>query len=454
MKKILPIVVYLLLPLAIRAQQLIVEIPDTALRNHVLMFAMTGMDNLHFDSKGVAVYNDTTLTGDNRSMAVLSVIDKTYNVVMEQGKTQRLHIDLKKGRQVARYKGANADFAECANAYGQWYPEKDYARDEATGVKDTISFDEAMARLKRGYEKLTAMASKLSREEDRRDNLLDFKLTYLAYRLQLLGGRDEHLGIAPRKDAKYIELIGQIDPNDTTFLSHGLIDTYIAAYFPIAVSQDMKVEDYGKAYVETVEQHVQNKKIKDILYDNIARNLLGSDKEWDFNGFWNFFKTKADTAIVNEYQFIVDSKNRNKKGAKCPDITFTDVNGQQHHLSEFFGKVIYLDLWATWCGPCVLEIPYLEQKVEKYKDNDKVVFISISLDRNERAWKEKIAKNQPQWPQFHANRDEDRFISEQFGVMSIPRFIIINADGTINNSDAFRPSDEHFDEKLTDIINR
>ena len=83
-----------------------------------------------------------------------------------------------------------------------------------------------------------------------------------------------------------------------------------------------------------------------------------------------------------------------------------------------------------------------------------MVFISISLDRNEKAWKEKIAKDQPQWPQFHANRDEDRSITEQFGVMSIPRFIIINADATINNSDAFRPSNEHFDEKLTGIINR
>ena len=96
---------------------------------------------------------------------------------------------------------------------------------------------------------------------------------------------------------------------------------------------------------------------------------------------------------------------------------------------------------------------YLDVESES-QYNDKVVFISISLDRNEKAWKEKIAKDQPQWPQFHTNRDEDRFITEKFGVMSIPRFIIINADGTINNSDAFRPSDEHFDEKLTGIINR
>ena len=136
----------------------------------------------------------------------------------------------------------------------------------------------------------------------------------------------------------------------------------------------------------------------------------------------------------------------------APDFSFTDKEGQVYRLSDMRGKVIHIDCWATWCGPCCREIPFLEKRVGEYKGNDKVRFISISMDSNKNAWLKKLDKDQPQWEQFIVDKAQHDALSKAFGISGIPRFIVINADGTIADADAFRPSDEKFHEKLDEII--
>lgn len=123
------------------------------------------------------------------------------------------------------------------------------------------------------------------------------------------------------------------------------------------------------------------------------------------------------------------------------DSEFLDANGGLHRISEFKGKLLYVDFWATWCGPCKAEIPRLANLVEHYKGNDKVQFISVSVDENVDAWKKMIAKDNPRWPQFIASKEQHAKISKDWGIVGIPRFLLINVDGTINNADAIRPSD-------------
>ena len=103
--------------------------------------------------------------------------------------------------------------------------------------------------------------------------------------------------------------------------------------------------------------------------------------------------------LVDYYQTVVDSKHATAPGAKCPDATFMDSNGNSHSLSDFIGKgkYLYIDLWARWCGPCCAEIPYLEKHVAHYKDNDRIQFVSISIDNDKQAWRNKLEKDKPQW---------------------------------------------------------
>lgn len=99
-----------------------------------------------------------------------------------------------------------------------------------------------------------------------------------------------------------------------------------------------------------------------------------------------------------------------------------------------------VDISPTWCGPCKMEIPYLAKVVEHFKDNDQVKIISISVDTNRKAWENKIAADKPAWEQYIANKEQYAQISKDWGIMGIPRFILINKDGSIYDGDAMRPS--------------
>lgn len=82
------------------------------------------------------------------------------------------------------------------------------------------------------------------------------------------------------------------------------------------------------------------------------------------------------------------------------------------------------------------------------KGDDRIVFISISMDRNREAWLKKLAKDAPQWPQFIVTDARNEKVSKVYGITDIPRILVIKPDGTICSPDAFRPSDADFAKKL------
>ncbi len=123
-------------------------------------------------------------------------------------------------------------------------------------------------------------------------------------------------------------------------------------------------------------------------------------------------------------------------GAPLPDAVFEDKNGQEHRLTEFAGKYIYIDLWASWCGPCVAEVPHL-QKLEKELNRRDIVFVSISLDTKRENWEKQIE-------QLHMHGNQwlvrDEAFANMMNVKGIPHFLLYGKDGTLLDYKAFRPS--------------
>ena len=116
------------------------------------------------------------------------------------------------------------------------------------------------------------------------------------------------------------------------------------------------------------------------------------------------------------------------------------MDGKEVKLSDFYGKVLYIDFWATWCGPCVKETPHMEKLAERYKDNDKILFISISTDDNAEAWRKKITNDKPFWPQYRIFGKSGNDFMSATNMRFIPRFMIVLPNGKIFNLDAPRPS--------------
>lgn len=135
-------------------------------------------------------------------------------------------------------------------------------------------------------------------------------------------------------------------------------------------------------------------------------------------------------------------------GDEAIDFTATDENGQPVQLSSLKGKLIYLDFWATWCGPCMEEMPYYEKLKEKYKDRSDMVFVSVSIDDDSTKWANDIAKRAAAGNQWIINRNSIK----EYRIDAIPRAIIINKDFKIAEMVARMPSDEGLKKQFAKLL--
>jgi thiol-disulfide isomerase/thioredoxin len=111
----------------------------------------------------------------------------------------------------------------------------------------------------------------------------------------------------------------------------------------------------------------------------------------------------------------------------APPVVVTTLDGSKFNLDAMGGRVVLIDFWATWCGPCNAELPHM-QKIAKEFAGQPLVIISVSWDADEAKWKDFIGKHEMTWVQY---RDADHKLSEQFGINSIPHYFTIDSDGVL-----------------------
>lgn len=140
-------------------------------------------------------------------------------------------------------------------------------------------------------------------------------------------------------------------------------------------------------------------------------------------------------------------------GQPVPDFGFTDKDGARVQLSDFRGKLVYIDLWATWCGPCIMEHPHWESLKEQYADAP-VAFVAISIDNSPDPWVKMLADKSMDGNHLYAKGAWASDIAQHFNVNSIPRFLLIDAEGKVLDPNADRPSTgikAVLDSKLADL---
>ncbi|STD55725.1 Thiol-disulfide oxidoreductase resA [Empedobacter falsenii] len=143
-----------------------------------------------------------------------------------------------------------------------------------------------------------------------------------------------------------------------------------------------------------------------------------------------------------------------KELIKAPDFSLADINGKRFDLSDFKGKYVYMDIWATWCGPCKVQIPFMKE-LEKQFHNAPIHFVSVSLDKLEDKpiWEKMVRENQMSGVQLFAGR-EDNF-GFDYKIEYIPTFIILDKEGNIMIDRAPAPMDYQtggINQQLVDIL--
>jgi thiol-disulfide isomerase/thioredoxin len=131
-------------------------------------------------------------------------------------------------------------------------------------------------------------------------------------------------------------------------------------------------------------------------------------------------------------------------GAPCPDVQFEDLKGQVHHLSEFKGKYVYLNLWASWCKSCSEEFSYLKKLAKELK-NSPIVFVSISVDSDRDVWLKKVKELGLSGNQWIVT---DKNFLKMLGVKEVPHSLLYSKEGTLLQYKAPRPSSEEALKKI------
>jgi thiol-disulfide isomerase/thioredoxin len=115
----------------------------------------------------------------------------------------------------------------------------------------------------------------------------------------------------------------------------------------------------------------------------------------------------------------------------APPFTVTTTDGQRLSMDDLAGKVVLLDFWATWCGPCREALPHMREIAKKFQGQPLVV-LSVSLDSDEQKWKDFIVKNEMTWPQYRDGGFTGP-IAKEFGIAAIPHTFTIDADGVLQD---------------------
>lgn len=151
------------------------------------------------------------------------------------------------------------------------------------------------------------------------------------------------------------------------------------------------------------------------------------------NGSFGVYKHLNDSNNSNSNSQSIDKENKNEKIMSI-DFTLYDQNGKEHKLSDYKGKTVFLNFWATWCPPCKAEMPYIEQLYKEYNKNNKDVVIlgvaSPNLDR-EGSKEDIIEFLQQEKYTFPVVMDNNGELAYQYGISAYPTTFIIDKEGYI-----------------------
>ncbi len=190
---------------------------------------------------------------------------------------------------------------------------------------------------------------------------------------------------------------------------------------------------------------------KHAFYHGMLRNLRVQTLDMNKQIFNNRFKEVVkDEEMLDEVKQRLAKLEKLTPGNPAPEFSYPDKEGNMVHLDDLKGQYVYLDIWATWCGPCVGEIPNLKKLHKKY--GDEIAFVSVSVDPRKKDWEKFVEKRNLEGYQLYSGKNFDSEIIHDYMVKGIPRFVMIDPEGKIIDVNAPRPSSEQTEKMMKEWI--
>lgn len=300
----------------------------------------------------------------------------------------------------------------------------------------TKALIDSMATLRRGeLDALKGVSSQFKRLEGARitADILNSYISYISYATLLRGEKKTREQLKEEIETFYKNLTIYANPLYKLLAKDELMDVAavrsVMSYIVKPENDTFKAWGEGVNLSPRIVEMYQAAEKANMLRERVDRNTLDSIRV--------FIDRLANKEFAVELQAIANQAQKLAKGSPAIDVTFADVEGNKHRLSDFKGKILYLDFWATWCGPCMKESPYFEKLSKEYAGKD-VVFIPISTDTNHKAWIDYLNAHNKELKQYNCI---DPKLRSEWAILYIPRFVLIDKDFNIVDAYAPRPSE-------------
>ena len=382
---------------------------------------------------------------------IVSVGDVEFGARINANDTLRMSFDVKEfGREVeAAYAGATEKasriWTDFYNAYLYW-GKYNLRIDRDT----TISYDRSIALLDRSDSVFRKEhGADMNKYYNRRASLAHGLLKAI-----LLEQKAYETGSNPNEWPEYIALMERVDPNDPDAVTFPLVIRWMHRQVDdVEGSETRKSIAFMQRYGKTL----TNPDVKEMLAHNMVSYFemeIQLDSLELYEEFFNELDkfTPEHPEIAESGRRTVESVIKSMPGTPLPEAVLETPEGGQVKLSSFVGKVLYIDVWASWCAPCRKQIPYLQQLADRYADDDRICFISISTDRKKDDWLEALEKENPTWPQFRFEKESHNEFCGKLGITAIPRFMLVDKEGNFIDSDCERPSSEDIDDLILQAL--
>ncbi|MBE0423712.1 MAG: TlpA family protein disulfide reductase [Lutibacter sp.] len=251
-----------------------------------------------------------------------------------------------------------------------------------------------------------------------------------------------------RVSNKYPNPFEKIDVSNEKLLAHPYFLQYLKDFISSKMDDNTTI-DKSLNELETIDREIKNQKIKDKLaYENTKFGIS---------------QTKKLDEVYKKYMEIVENKvyredieetysnfKKISKGTISPTFELYDINNNLVTLESLRGKLVYIDIWATWCIPCINEIPALKELESEFK-NKNIQFVSICLKDSKEQFEKMVKEKKLGGIQLFAPDENITFFKDYF-LSGIPRFILIDKNGKIIESNAFYPSNPKLKEQILEYL--
>ena len=203
------------------------------------------------------------------------------------------------------------------------------------------------------------------------------------------------------------------------------------------------------AQIKYAADFFQKARVKESVIHFIVAAYVDNFGVKDITELENLYYTYVkDEARLVSMKTKMDRWDMSLPGKMSPEFKAVDINGKEYTLADFRGKYVYIDMWATWCGPCKREMPYLKA-LEAEFEGAQIVFLGLSVDKDKQAWEKMVRSGELTGVQLYLGT-QSKF-QEAYKIDGIPRFILIGKDGRIISNDMTRPSEDATAETLRNL---